>query len=104
SEGQLELLEASSRAAEQFSSSIAHLGAANDQVVQATANLERAAGHTSSLAEALETRVREIHSQLEHYRTANSELREAIAGQLDAVVEQTSHLTEFWQQFRGDLQ
>jgi archaellum component FlaC len=104
SAGQLELLEASSRAAEQFSSSIKDLGQANEQVVKATGSLEQAAGHTRSLAEALETRVREVQAQLDHYRTANSELREAIAEQLDAVVGQTTHLTEFWQQFRGDLQ
>lgn len=103
SAGQLELLEATNRAARQFSISIADLGRANVQVGDATAHLERAAEHTRFLAEALETRVHEIQAQLDHYREANSELREAIAQQLDAVTEQIAQLTGFWQQFRGDL-
>jgi methyl-accepting chemotaxis protein len=101
---QLALVEVSNVAVVRFTSTVDSLSQAHERIVDATVGMEVAAEHTSTLAAALEARVHEVQAQLDHYRGANVELREAITEQLDAVVEQTSSLTTFWQDFRGDLQ
>lgn len=107
---QAELLDATNSASEAFSGSLEGLSAAHRKIEASLFSIETAAHGVGSMAEALgdqtsilEERIAELGRENDVYRTANEEVREQLARQIDTLGSNMEELEEFWSRLGNNL-